>query len=889
VEANQALTQFQSINRIRIERLKELAPKSQQDFFDLLALLFHINSEELPAYISDDKIPAGIIDYQPNNAVIDAAKLLNPLFNFKRRPLRHYPIQGVYLINDHGGVRYPDSPTFELWLVHSGASTQTESLQHKLTAVAHWAESLGIDLSTRLLTEASLSQNSLSADDLNRFYLNGLVLAGSVPLWWAISPEQEASDYTQTAKSLTQQRLLGHTSTLDFGPIPEADPQLLLEQASSCLLLAMEQGLESSLNVLYSQFLLTELPNITWLCQLFKSLVYQGDRDPLSVDINVLKLHALLDFPEVSNEHKFLAQQSLYLIFNERLSQQVSQARYPWRRKVIKHLEPQWQWPQHVAKTLDQRQESNYRHCRAEYEILKDLHLSIRESLSQFAKKHHIDHQQSHDKLMQKHQLQHDVAPDTIPRLPSALLPTTTEENVYLYRFNEGGDWLINDLPLNSATEHALFKAPSLLRVLAWAVHNRLLVQPNRLKVSDNTEQFSTNSVLKLTQQLLRSPLATRPSHSAEDDLATTAECQQLMLFINLEQGAPQDTLSQQGLVRSSLQNDPLNYALKKQNLINSVEGLIYSSWGQWHYFSHAGKTAVLDMLTTVLLWKPSKSPAELTLCWCPSDAHGKVIERRIETLYSDVIAHYKSSPDNGDYLISISESYYLLQWQPGSYDFTLAPRKHGVFDILGKKRVHFSSTRVDTSLDPFGLFKQLLRLQSPKQLTLFLTLEKKSTILYLLDEHGTLYTQTFNGLTESTLNGHFHHFLNSIKQKNDIERLRFYRLKKAKNKVWEISAMPLSSMTQKDYLPVTIELSSTDKAAQCTIHCGPQAFSGSADDQALFLQVNELVLSLRKSSSRYPLYITELSFPEALRYSSYDYITQKQRLETLLNNPKAG
>ena len=46
MEPNQALTQFQSINRTRIERLRELAPKSQQNFFDLLALLFHLTQKD---------------------------------------------------------------------------------------------------------------------------------------------------------------------------------------------------------------------------------------------------------------------------------------------------------------------------------------------------------------------------------------------------------------------------------------------------------------------------------------------------------------------------------------------------------------------------------------------------------------------------------------------------------------------------------------------------------------------------------------------------------------------------------------------------------------------------------------------------------------------------
>jgi len=882
VEAVEALTQFQSINRTRIERLKELVPKSQQDFFDLLALLFHINVEGMPGYTSDDT-PAGIVDYQPSNAVIDAAKLVNPNFNFKRRPFRHYPLLGVYLINDHGIINTPETAEFELWLVHDVGENAHQLLQEKLTEVKSWAKSLKITLHTRLLSRESLSQNTLSSDDLSRFYLNGLVLAGSSPLWWAISPEQEQSDYLQAAQTITQQRVLGHASTIDFGPLSAPDNQLLLNQTASLLLAALDQGLGRVFKLTYYQHLLDD-SDTTWLCQHAKQGVFHGQKDPLALDCNVLKLHAVMSSASLSQEYKLLAQQSLYIQFNERLSQHVSQARYPWRRHFIQQLVSYWKWPQHVGLSLDRRQRSSYRQCVLEYEQVSKLHLNIRDSLIRYAEKQSLNIEQKKRQLNQKYQLFHDFSPDTIPCLPNSLLPNNADEDVYLHRFDNDSDWMISDIPLDSDKEQPLFKSHSLLHVLTWAVRNHLLTRANRIKVADHTERVAASLVLKLVQQLLRSPLSKIPPIIAESSLNEPAKLEQVMIFVNLEHEAVQDSLSQQGLVVSSLQNDPLNYALKKQNLVSTIEGLIYSSWGQWHYFSHTGTTATLEMISTILLWQPSLSSPELTKCWCPSEAHGKSIELRLSKLYNDVTTHYKSNVSNGDYLVSIAEKNYLVQWQPGSCDYTFVSKGHNILKVLASSKPHFSKTKVDQYLDSDGLFEQLLRLQSPNQITVFLSSKKKIVSLFLLDEKGTLLHQEYNGLSEATLSSHFYRFLSVIKQKNNVEHLRFYRLTKSSSKSWKVSAMALTAPAKQEYLPVTIDMSSLENDAQCTLHCGTHQFSGKADDRTLFQQVRELALSLQKFNEPYPLYITVLSFPQGVNYSTDHYIIQKQRLESLLN-----
>jgi adenylate cyclase len=174
--------------------------------------------------------------------------------------------------------------------------------------------------------------------------------------------------------------------------------------------------------------------------------------------------------------------------------------------------------------------------------------------------------------------------------------------------------------------------------------------------------------VLDLIQQLLRSPLTISADDITTLDLDEAADIDTILLFANIEHQAI-SSLNQQGLDLASLQADPLNYANSKQSLIASIEGLIHSSWGHWHYVIYTGPTSLLELLGTIIQWQPNQQSALEATCWCPSDNHGKKISQRIETVYSEVIAHYINHPLNGDYLIAIADHFYRLQWQQSLVD----------------------------------------------------------------------------------------------------------------------------------------------------------------------------------------------------------------------------
>ena len=875
MEQAKAVSQFQKLNRTRIERFRSMMPIQNQFFLEALPLFFQINSDSLPGYISNDT-PAGIVDYQPSDTTLDAAKKLSHSFQYKRRGLHHFSIRGLYFVNNRDGFSYHNDSEFELWLIYASplSEDQLSLLQRKTITICKWASSqLNMSITPRLLDDSTLENNTLSAITRDQFYHSSFHLAGCTPSWWS-TPSRNNN---QASTINTEQHY--NKDDLAFGSLPQLEKGLLAQQAIEVLYRSMAEGFEAGLDLVYINTILENIDSFTWLSEQLKTKLYNDITDPTLLDSNTLKLDFITEL--AGNNELSLAQQSFYIACKEHLSKTVKQAAYPWRRNFIEQQLDSWRWSDNTSQILDQRVDSHYRQSLQESELLEKQISSTMRTLFSFIKQHQIDIGEQQHKLESVYKQVFKADIDVIPHLANTFVPKASEEQLYLARSNQNEGWTIDDRPPHLAIE-PLYRHVSLLNVLVWAINNQLLSKSTSLKVADQTHQASLGLVLDLVQQLLHSSVANKapriePNQSGPQIIKT-------LLFANIEHEII-DTLGQQGIGLSSLQADPLNYANNRQNLIASIEGLIYSDSGQWHYFIHTGPTAILEMLSTVIQWRPKVNSTLKTACWCPSDSHGKKISDRIESIYTEVITHYNSYPSSGDYLIAIAEIFYRLQWQDNLCDVIPQVKGKSLLQLLSLDKKGFSASLIDTKQDKKALLNTMLKYQQEKQISLFLLPQKQHTILYIIDEFGSVFKQQFTGLTESTLSSHFHAFVSSADINSTITKTALYRLYYSEGLGWKTAKIVLNKNAEKStYLPVSIEMSSLDKNAFCTIHCGPKTFTGLANDPALFNQVRDLVLSLRNSNNNYPLYISHLSFSEQKSNASRHYIIQKQRLEYLLN-----
>jgi adenylate cyclase class 1 len=874
MDHNQIINRFLHLNRTRIERLSKLVTLQQQPFFKLLPFLIHTNIPDLPGYVSKDT-PVGIIDYQVDDKTINDAEQLSPGFRYKRHGIRHYAVSGLYLINPYGLLNIPEQPAFTLYLVHTDINDeQRQALEKKLILLTRWAKELNIGLTTIFLAQKDLNQTSFSPEQREQFYLNGLNLGGAVPLWWLVSPTE---NYQAIAASVSQQRLQTSRMIFDFGQLEPASPQTLIDNATDLLDKGIEQGLTHLLSLLYSQHQIDNYPAILSLSDEVKKAVYEGESEPLAIDYKVLQLKQF-NTTQAEPSLKKLAQQSLYIQAQEALSKKTSQPKYPWRRDFIRQLPESWSWPQHEYPILDQRDNAKYQHCLDEHRQTQAAFSNISSTIRQFSKQHQLILKPQHKLIDKKLQNYNDTNPRIIGKLPNGLLAKSPEDEIHLYRFEVDDGWKLSLMPLSTTDQRPLYQNSSLLHVLTWAIYNGLLVKATRILIADKTHLMTIKTVVSLVQQLLRSPLA-KQLEPNDKVLSKPAKLNHLMLFANLELMS-NNASSQQSLQLSSLYNDSFNYADRGDSLLYSIDGLICSSWGEWQTFHYQGQISPLNMFESLIPWWIAGKTKTLPTCWCPSEAHGPLISNRLQSLYEQVNAHYQKNKA-GDYIVQIADGLHQLRWQPTGFDITALP-KSDLVSILTHLKSEFSVTKVDIKLDPLGFYQQLLLCQNKDTLSLVIQPKKQAISLHIIDENGNLFSQHDARLSQTTTINHYIRFLTAIKK----QPIRCFEIEQQANYQWQIQPIKQPPTSEKQgYLPVTVKMDSPKENALCTIQCGPEKFSGYANDAALFEQVSTFIISLRKNNKAYPLYINEISFSNSKNVSTSNYLFQKQRIEKLFNH----
>lgn len=654
----QLLRLFQAHNRVQLSRLTALAPHPQPLFFYLLPLILHGNFKLLPAYISDD-CPAGIVDYQPETTSLRAASSVDRNFQFRRKAMRRYALRGVYLLSSFNGLSYPSATPFDLWLVHSAqlSADAIVLMQLKCDALRDWAAELGIKLTTLLVSESDVRLEPKIQCRLDDFYSNGLVIAGSLPLWWLVASDEQA-DYARIADRL---KALQHQhSLLDFGAVSSAKAETVLECFLTCWYQAFWGDSRNDLALLQADQQCQSFPQTADLSSLLKQAL-ETDNNDNTLNLASLQFSALTaDHPDADVLQR--ARQSLYLQTQERLSHKVLHPALPWRRQFISSAVTGWQWSEQQIREQDHPLQQGLRQLLQQPEKRWQWLSNLLDNAQRFARQYALKDaalKTARQRLALKQQPQAGV----IRQLD---LPAFTEqglEQLTLNRSNQQSFWQLTDLVPGNPTQQPLYQDKSLVNVLAFAIVNRLLSRSSWLRVNDPHAQLAGQHILELSQLLRRSALSESLIPATDESLHQPACARNIILLANL-QPAPLDHLQQQGLQMSSKQNDPLSFSSAQTNLIASLDVLLLSSWGQWHQLSFSGPDAVCDMLATLLRWQPLPLMDEQITCWCPTTSFGPAISQRLKSLVTDLLAFQQQNPDNGCYLVRSANQFWQLQWQ---------------------------------------------------------------------------------------------------------------------------------------------------------------------------------------------------------------------------------
>ncbi|MDO8342074.1 MAG: class I adenylate cyclase [Cellvibrio sp.] len=233
-QLNQLRQRFLDLNQLRHQRTCAALPERQQQFLQLLPLLFHVNHPMLPGYISHST-PAGVYRYTPNSDELRLAKILARSFQYNRDLTeKNASIDALFIMGSIGTIAQSDSSDLDVWVCHSLSANHEyfSELDRKCHLISQWAaQQINLEVHFFLMRSDEFSVQriqSLSSEAsgsaqhyllLDEFYRTALWLAGKIPLWWFIPASQE-HNYANYRDQLLGKRFVNRDDVIDFGGLP---------------------------------------------------------------------------------------------------------------------------------------------------------------------------------------------------------------------------------------------------------------------------------------------------------------------------------------------------------------------------------------------------------------------------------------------------------------------------------------------------------------------------------------------------------------------------------------------------------------------------------------------------------------------------------------------
>ena len=917
---------FNALNLERIARVRDCLKPEQRVFVDLLPLLFHINDPSLPGYVK--KAPLGIADFSVSKRATDAAACLVRKFSYRRRAMRVYQIQALYLIGSTGTVAYSEHSDFDIWVCYHPQITaaQLDALKEKTRLIEDWAHSLGLDVKFFLMDPSSFRRGeiqALSEDSsgsaqhlllLEEFYRTGLLIAGKYPAWWLVPPDHEHR-YDEILEELNRNGQAPQHEYVDFGDVNGVPAEEFFGAALWQLNKAIDSPYKSVLKLLLMESYTGEYPAPDLLCRRFKRAVYAGEVDVDELDPYVLMVRKLEQYLNARGETERLelARKCFYFKVGLRLSGR--RPRLPERRfELMGNLVEDWQWSQDQLLVLDSRASWKIHRVLDERALLVDELTRSYRNVSEFARRHaRGSHINSADLNLLGRRLYaaFERKVGKVEIINPGISTDLTEQRLSFVHLSEGEreSWLLHRGDYNEAVARgapALRRTQGLIELVAWCHFNRLIGPQTLVTLHGAEDGPSSRELLAIIDSFRRLfPEGALPDTDM-NSLRQPPRVQASGLYINLGLD-PLLAHTRRGVHLTSNRSDALSYGGFWKNLALTFDLIVVSSWREVLTFHYQGESALLDCLCDYLAWSPIDGPEPPPPpVFSFSSARGMAIAHRIDELFRDTIrCFYRGSHrDTARYILRIEHNYYLLQAENGVPRYRRIGLPDRLLQVLGEAQKAFSPVVIDPYAADNPLLDRLMQRNRPDVVQVFFQLNGESADVYVLDEHGSLFHQTVGYHSEATLISQFQRFLDSaIHRCNATERapeeahiadaVEYFRiLRDSTGQLYTEALAQRSPTTNQDYLSVQVMgAQSGQDATVYSLFCQGHEFSSLEHGEQVFSRVAEYVLARRSEAQRYPIYITDADVTRALLgadsatpLQTVHFLNYKKTIEKRLN-----
>lgn len=921
------LARFEVVNRERLHRVLECLAPRQEAFVRVLPLLFHVNHPLLPGYVGLDA-PCGVSDYSPDRNTLTAVRQLARTFAYEQRMHRSFAVLGLYLMGSPGTIAHTRESDLDLWLVHdpSLVPEAVALLQDKAEKIESFAAQLGLEVhffvfdAETFRRGATLEMSAESSGSsqhyllLDEFYRSSILLAGLMPLWWAVPPEQDHR-YTEYVAEVLHSRKLAGNRFVDFGGLEEIPAGEFFGATVWQLYKSIESPFKSVLKLLLMEAYAADFPDTAQLLShRYKRALVQKGVTIDQLDPYIALYRRVEDYLRRGDEDIRLRvlRRALYLKAAESLSAPIDPRAPAWRRSQLQTLVDEWGWGKFEILHLDQRPQWRLENALEERrDLVKALQTSY-SALSDFARLHGDKRITETDLgvLGRKLYAAFDRKPNKLELLTRGLCAAPEEPELSLHQLTfekAGTQWVLfkgNVPPDELAGKAPMHRAAALLEMLAWCFFNRLNSQQTIWHCFVAGRRQPVTAVRRLLETLeLRYP---ERSASAGDSqsLSLPPRVLSASFFVNFSGDTP-SVAGPDGSVIASNRTDAFQFGGRRVNLVKSVGLVVETSWEELFSFHFEGDASPLqaacEYLNRLGPTSPQIDPQPRVDCFDPD--YGPLIAQRISRFVHELTT---ARAGVGEDLTSVAtvrlgEKIFDLTLDEGGAQFRLHENLASLIKVLGEPSRGFKRVYFDPACAPDAPLHAIYPLNEAGKIQVFGLPRSDRLDVFVLGTDGSLVGYMHQDTDVQTLFSHLRQFFESAHTRSPsfedaVERaplaISFALLQRRGTSEFAVQPVTPSSSARRQYLPLRLFVD-LDEAGNTSFvaYLDDREFSSAEYGAGLFAAIAAVVRSRRESGGKYPVFITDLELSTRLLRTRelehrplLEVLRQKLRIERKLS-----
>ncbi len=924
----QILKRFVQITLGRLARIRLDLSKDQQLFLDALPVLLHTNHPSFPCYVSDNT-PSGICRYHPSGAEIQKLQRLSPGFTAIDQENKQQ-ILGVFLSGDCGTIIESEQQNIMVWVCHDDniAINELFQLQRKCDLIETWAKLMNLNVNMRVVDsnfetpDQKQDFNQLLQQqtflELDRLYRSGIMIAGRMPLWWLIPPDQDIS-YQQYTSLLFHKGFISEEEVIDFGPIPAIPAHEFISLSIEQLSVSTSDPYEACLRQLLMEIYISEYPSVKVLGNQFKEAVYEDQLDLDKLDPYLMVYRRIENYLIERQELQRLelVRRCFYYEVGKRLSQHTSAP--TWQRKQMVSLVEEWGWSRDHLKDLDNRDGWKVERVKKETaELNYEISNSFR-YVAEFSRRHRqaVAGQLKDLGLLGKQlhaRFDHKIG--KVEVINSGVAGTLIESELFFTQTKHRTKtvWAVYDEPVTSRDighVRPLSRSEGLIELLAWCLFNGLIDDKTRLDILDGDHELTKEELSALLHDLKKSSsLAKVESNPPAEAFDRPARPVSLEVFVNVAIDVKKQLKDNKRMAAGL--TSIFDYDGKKNNVILNLECLMVNSWGEVICQRFDGPVCLMNAISEFIQVVTPGSSRGLPQLSIHSHCryYATALKSRLSEFFQDLsnCLYNANFPMNTRYVMQMKDQFFILQYQQNQVSFKGARNEKDLIKRLGQYQENFSPVVFDRYAMQGKQLPAIADVMRRDMLQVFFEIssDQKTAMVYVSDEKGSIYFYTRPFFNEEKLLRSLETFLFSTLYRHETQErheqsvsqasasyytdmpIVFYQLKQNDSDGYYLDRYELDA-TKSNRESFTIsaiaEKGGTGSEPVFNILCAEQEFYAVDWGDDLYSAVARVILAKRRSRDRYPCHITELELSSVGSLYGYklqtsDFLRFKEMIE---------